>query len=78
MSGATTAVPGGVEAGAERELQSGNKDKHRHRDKENNKCTNITTKASINKVSWQLQNEDLQTGVKIVFWQGVAIRHQNI
>ena len=51
MSGATTAVPGGVEAGAQRELQPGDKDKDRNRDKENNKCTNVTTKASKNKVS---------------------------
>ena len=64
MSGATTAVPGGVEAGAERELQPGDKDKDRNRDKENNKCTNVTTKASKNKVSWHLQKEDLQTGDK--------------
>ena len=64
MSGAASAVPGSVEAGAQRELQPGDKEKDKHRVKENNKCTNITTKSSKNKVSWQLQKEDLQTGDK--------------
>ena len=51
LAGATTAVSGSVEAGAERELQPGNKDKHRHkhRDKQNNKCTKSTCKKAKKK-----------------------------
>ena len=68
MSGAATAVPGSVEAGAERELQPGDKDTDTNT--ETKKTTNAQSqpltklKQSVKAIYSVLQKEELQTGHK--------------